>query len=251
MDSELGTSSVRIEQLTDRNYASWSSEMVLLLEQRRVLSIVNEKEVLYASVAAGTSEAAMDKAAQFWQRHGVARSTILLGMTPGVRSKYSSIQDVVKLWKTLKEDYAQKVQRDIWSLRSELTAVRLAEEGTVDTFSFKIQRIVDDYNLVSKTKMDPSEHAYYLLQGIPNNDEWKLFKQLIRSQHLKPGASKSTDSEEVGLERNPARLVTMMLDEEANILKDRGGDDKNMVVRKWDFLICYDYPMRVFSIFHW
>jgi hypothetical protein len=201
MDSELGTSSVRIEQLTDRNYASWSSEMVLLLEQRRVLSIVNEKEVLSASVAAGTSEAAMDKAAQFWQRHGVARSTILLGMTPGVRSKYSSIQDVVKLWKKLKEDYAQKVQRDIWSLRSELTAVRLAEEGTVDAFSFKIQRIVDDYNLVSKTKMDPSEHAYYLLQGIPNNDEWKLFKQLIRSQHLKPGASESTDSEEVGLER--------------------------------------------------
>jgi hypothetical protein len=85
MDSELGTSSVRIEQLTDRNYASWSSEMVLLLEQRRVLSIVNEKEVLSASAAAGTSEAAMDKAAQFWQRHGVARSTILLGMTPGVQ----------------------------------------------------------------------------------------------------------------------------------------------------------------------
>jgi hypothetical protein len=212
--------------------------MVLLLEQRRVLSIVNEKEVLSASTAAGTSEAAMDKAAQFWQRHGVARSTILLEMTPGVRSKYSSIQDVVQLWKKLKEDYTQKVQRDIWSLRSELNAVRLAEEGTVDAFSFKIQRIVDDYNLVSKTKMDPGEHAYYLLQGIPNNDEWKLFKQLIRPQHLKStaststggvGASGSTDSEEVGLERDPARLVTMMLDEEANILKDRGVD-KNMVL---------------------
>jgi hypothetical protein len=23
------------------------------------------------------------------------------------------------------------------------------------------------------------------------------------------------------------------------------------IVRKWDFLICYDYPIRVFSIFHW
>jgi hypothetical protein len=69
-----------------------------------------------------------------------------------------------------------------------------------------------------------------LLQGIPNNDEWKLFEQLIHSQHLKLGASGSTNSpEEDGLERNPARLVTMMLDEEANILKDRG-DDKNMVL---------------------
>jgi hypothetical protein len=25
----------------------------------------------------------------------------------------------------------------------------------------------------------------------------------------------------------------------------------NVLVRKWDFLICYDYPIRVFSIFHW
>jgi hypothetical protein len=35
-------------------------------------------------------------------------------MTPGVRSKYSAIKDVVQ------EDYAQKAQRDLWSLRSEL-----------------------------------------------------------------------------------------------------------------------------------
>jgi len=79
--------------------------------------------------------------------------------------------------------------------------------------------------------MDTSKHAFCLLQGIPNNDEWKLFKQLIRSQHLKSAASTgaSGSTEEIGLERDPARLVTMMLDEEANILKDCGGD-KNMVL---------------------
>jgi hypothetical protein len=128
MDFESGTWSARIKQLTDRHFASWSGEMVLLLEQGRLLSIVHEKEVLSAPTAARTSKAAKDKAAQFWQRHGVAGSTMSLEMTPGVRSKYSSILGVVQLWKKLKEDYAQKVRRDIWSLRAELTAVWLAEE---------------------------------------------------------------------------------------------------------------------------
>jgi len=111
--------------------------MELLLEQRKVLSIVEEKEVLAALPLMGTSvviKAAMDEAAQFWQCHGVARSRILLGMTPRVRSKYSFMKDVVRLWRKLKDDYAQKVQRDLWSLRSELYAVRLTEEGTVDAY---------------------------------------------------------------------------------------------------------------------
>jgi len=125
MDLESGTSSARIEQLTDRNYASWSEEMELLLEQRRVLSIVEEKETLPSSASAEATR----EIAQYWQRHEVARSTILLGMTPGVRSKYSTIKDVMQLWKQLKGDYATKVQRDIWSLRSELYAVRLVDEA--------------------------------------------------------------------------------------------------------------------------
>ena len=87
------------------------------------MSIVEEKEALPTSLSAGTSavsEAAMEKAAQYWQPHGIARSTILLGMTSGIRSKYSAVKDVVQLWKKLKDDYVAKVQRDIWSLRTEL-----------------------------------------------------------------------------------------------------------------------------------
>jgi hypothetical protein len=92
----------------------------------------------------------------------------------------------------------------------------------MDSYTFKIQPIVDDYNLVSEAKMDPSEHAYYLLQGIPNDEEWKLFKRLIRSQNLGPvSASDSESKSKKSLEREPAGLVTAMLNQEANILKDR------------------------------
>jgi hypothetical protein len=43
----------------------------------------------------------------------------------------------------------------------------LTKEGTVSAYSLKIQRIVDDYNLVSTTK---ASIRYYLLQGIKSNE---------------------------------------------------------------------------------
>jgi Holliday junction resolvase-like predicted endonuclease len=79
MDSGSGSSSVRIEQLTDRNCASWLGEIELLLEQRRILSIVEEKETVPELPSTeAVVEAVREKAAQYWKRHGVARSTILL-----------------------------------------------------------------------------------------------------------------------------------------------------------------------------
>ena len=52
---------------------------------------------------------------------------------------------------------------------------------------------------------------------------------MIRSQNLKPASASENKSEETSLERNPARLVTLMLDQEANIPEDPG-DDKNMML---------------------
>jgi len=59
---------------------------------------------------------------------------------------------------------------------------------------------------------------------------------LIRSQNLRPAGGGASEGKPVvgsgsekGLERDPPGFVTAMLNHEANILKDRGGD-KNMAL---------------------
>jgi len=99
----------------------------------------------------------------FSKRQGVAWSTMLLAMEWRLQKKCASIEGVVELWVRLK---AEKVGRDKWSLRSDLASIRLGD--SVDTYVDKIQSIVDDFNLVSTVdQISNSEHAYYLLHGLP------------------------------------------------------------------------------------
>jgi len=95
-----------------------------------------------------------------------------------------------------------------------------------------------------------------LLQTITNDEEWRLFKQLIRSQNLKPAGGS-----EKSLQHDPTGLVTVMLNHEANILKDRGGvkdivlDSSGKVAKKSKVknspagavkdIECYGYHKRV------
>jgi hypothetical protein len=132
-------------------FATWSIQVLLVLEQKRVRSIVDGLKVTPTAPASDTSDAAKEKFREwlilFSERKSVARSTILLAKEhPGLQKKYSSGEDVVKLWDQLKTDNTAKIKR---SLRSDLAAVRLGD--SVNTYVNKIQSIVDDFNLVSST----------------------------------------------------------------------------------------------------
>jgi hypothetical protein len=79
MDSGSGASSVRIDLLNDHNYATWSIQVLLVLGQKRVRSIIDGLEVAPAAPATSASDDVKEKYRErlilFSERKGVARST--------------------------------------------------------------------------------------------------------------------------------------------------------------------------------
>ena len=72
--------------------------MALLLEQKRVWGIIIGTK--YKSTAPDTDATAsqLEKYSDWVDLHGIARSTILLGMEPRLQSEYSVIADARELW---------------------------------------------------------------------------------------------------------------------------------------------------------
>jgi hypothetical protein len=60
--------------------------------------------------------------------------------------------------------------------------VKLRDCENVQEYASKIQGYVNDFNLCAEssiTTMPKSEHSYYLMQGIPKDDDWRGFTQLM------------------------------------------------------------------------
>jgi hypothetical protein len=86
----------------------------------------------------------------------------------------------------LNEDYKSKVKLNVWALRDEMSAVRLSNCENVQEYASKIQRYVNDFNLCADSHsstgsgiMPKSEHSYYLMKGIPKDEDWRFFTQLM------------------------------------------------------------------------
>jgi hypothetical protein len=95
-------------------------------------------------------------------------------------------KDAKALWDQLKEDYKSKAKLNVWALQDEMSAVRLSDCENVQEYTSKIQSYVNDFNLCadsdSSTGSDTmlkSEHTYYLMKGIPKDDDWRFFTQLM------------------------------------------------------------------------
>jgi len=129
-------------------------------------------------------------------RHGVARSTILLGMEPRIEAEYTVINDAKMLWEQLASAYKSKLKLNIFEIREDLWSIKLQDCGDVDNYASRIDPNVKHYNLwagptttdadatdtdSAKTiaKMSDQEHISYLLCGIPRNDEWNVFLELM------------------------------------------------------------------------
>jgi len=185
MDSGTGTSSIRNDLLNNHNFATWSIQVKLVLEQKRVRSIVDGLDVAPSAPTSNASNAEQEKYRErmihFSERHGVARSMILLVMERRLQKKYATFENVVELWDQLKTDNTAGVRRDKWGLCSDLAAAQIGD--SVVTYVDKIQSIVDDFNLVSATdQISNSEHSYYLPHGLPVGEDWNMFKQLVCSK---------------------------------------------------------------------
>jgi len=182
MDDKMAESTaISIKKFDGTDSKSWSLEVEILLEKKQVLGIVD-----------GTEEAPDAKnGTEFkaWKKqHGIAWSTILLVMERPLQQQYGIQKDAKALWDQLKEDYKSKVKLNMWALRNKMSAVKLSDCENVQEYASKIQSYVNDFNPCADTDsssstgsgtMPKSEHTYYLMKGVPKNDDWRFFTQLM------------------------------------------------------------------------
>jgi len=79
--------------------------------------------------------------------HGVARSTILLGMQPRIQTEYTVIDDAMMLWEQLALAYKSKLKLNIFKIREDFWSVKLIDCGDVDNYISLINRKVKNYNV--------------------------------------------------------------------------------------------------------
>jgi len=199
--------------------------MALLLEQKQVYGIIkgyDDKPEEPAAKATATEKAAFE---DWMNRHGVARSTILLGMEPRIQAEYTVVDNAKMLWEKLASAYKSKLKLNIFEIREDLWSIKLQDCGDVDNYASRIDRKVRDYNLCAgptttdtdadkdsaKTiaRMSEQEHIFYLLRRIPRNDEWKVFLELMIDKNARMTAT-------------PDEIVTKLVEKEAAIKREKG-----------------------------
>ena len=115
---------------------------------------------------------------EWMNRHGIAGSTILLGMEPRLQNEYMGVKDAKELWEKLATAYRTKLQLNIFDIREDLLNLRLEDCEGVDSYVLKIDEKVSAYNLCADStettatggddsdtipKMSKQEHVFYLL----------------------------------------------------------------------------------------
>jgi len=100
----MSSTTIIVTKFHGRNYGQWATEMALLLEPKQVNSIIkgyDDKPEEPAGNATTTEKAAFK---DWMNLHGVARSTILLGMEPRTRAEYTVIEVTKTIWEKLASD---------------------------------------------------------------------------------------------------------------------------------------------------
>jgi hypothetical protein len=161
--------------------------------------------------------------------HGVARSTILLGMKPMIQVEYTVVEDAKTLWEMLTSAYKSKLKLNIFEIREDLWSIKLQDCPVVDNYASRIDPKVKDYDLCTGltapsttdavatdtdsaktiTKMSKQKHIFYLLCGIPKNNEWKVFLELMMDKNATITAT-------------PDEIITKLVEKEAAIKRENG-----------------------------
>jgi len=226
---KMRSTTITIIKFNGTNDAQWPTEMALLLEQKHVYGIINRHDDKPEEPAANAT-ATENAAFKDWMNlHGVARSTIQLSMEPRIQAEYTVIDDAKMLWENRASAYKSKLKLNIFEIREELWSIKLQDCGDVDNYASQIDRKFKNYNLCigpiapstsdtdaadtdtdsAKTiaKMTEQEHIFYLLHGIPRNDEWKVFLELMMDKNAMMTAT-------------PDEIVTKLIKKEAAIKRE-------------------------------
>ena len=166
---------ISIKKFDGTDYKSWSLEIEILLERKQVVGIVDSTEKA-PDGKDGTEFNAWKK------QHGIARSTILFAMERSLQQQDGVQKNAKAWWNQLKENYKSKVKLNVWALRDEMAAVKLRDCDNVQEYASKIPGYVNDFNLCAESstgKMPKSDHNNFLMQGIPKDNYWRFYTQLM------------------------------------------------------------------------
>jgi hypothetical protein len=209
---------ILIKKFDDTGYKSWSLEVEILLEQKKVLSIVDH------------TEEAPEEATELksWKtQHGIVWLNILQAMARSLEKQFGIQKDAKALCDRLKEDYKSKVKFNMWALHDEMSAVKLSNCKNVQEYTLRIQSYVNDYNLCANTNsltgsstMPKCEHTFPLTKGVPNDDYWRLFTQLMNNNI----ATLADQLEEAGVKIEAHNV---------QLQKDDGSEDTAMFQTLW------------------
>jgi len=205
-DTRLGSCAMSLTTITITtfngiNYSQSPTKMAQLLEQNQEYGIIegyNDKLEEPAVNATATEKAAFK---DWMNHHGVAWLTILLGMPLRIQAEYMVVNDAKMLWEKLALTYKSKFKLNICKIREDRWSIKLQDCGDVDYFASRIKRKVKDFNLCAgptttdtdtadtdanaKTiaNISEQEHIFYLLCGIPRNNECKVILELIMDKN--------------------------------------------------------------------
>jgi hypothetical protein len=133
------------------------------------------------------------------------------------------ITDARTLWEKLATAYKAKLKFNVFQIREELLGIRLEDCDDVDTYALWIDQKVKDYNLCSEpststllsdatrtlAKMTDKEHVFYLLRGIPRNDDWQFFLELMMDKNATATLT-------------PDEIVIKLVEKQATIKRENG-----------------------------
>jgi len=203
--------------------------MALLLEQKEVYDIIKGYDGKLEEPTANPTDTGKAAFKDWMNRHGVARSTIPLGMQPWIQAEYTVVDDVKTFWEKLGSAYKSKLKCNIFEIREDLWSIKLQDCRDVDNYPSWIAQKVNNYNLCAEPtvpsttdtdapnmdsaktipKASEQEHIFHLLLGIPRNDEWKVVLELMRNKN----ATMTT---------TPDEIITKLVEKEAAIKIDNG-----------------------------
>jgi hypothetical protein len=109
--------------------------MARLLEEKPVYGIIKEYDNKPEEPAANATATEMVAFKHWTNCHGVARSTLLLGMEPRIQVEYMVVKDANMPWENIASTYKLKLKLNISEIREDRWGIKRPDCGDVDHYA--------------------------------------------------------------------------------------------------------------------
>jgi hypothetical protein len=136
-------------------------------------------------VAGKPAVVASSKYNDYLWRYRAAGRLIFMALARILSRQYMTIRDPVELWKAIKHDYIGELHTSHVWVKRDLYELKLKDHGSIKAYAMRIQERIDQDAAGAKlatNRISKAEHVFFLLNGIPQSDEWDVLLRLITDQ---------------------------------------------------------------------